>query len=107
MRAGDLRHRLTIQKPDKVKDPLSGELVDGWIDVTTVWGSVEDLAGKEFFAAQQVNAEITTQVIIRYQKGIKAIMRIVCDDRILELAAPPMDPDGRRRELHLLCKGVS
>lgn len=107
MRAGELRHKITFQKLDKVKDPISGELIDDWTNFATVWGSVEDLAGKEFFAAQQINAEITTQVKIRYLKGIKATMRIICDDRVLEIAAPPMDPDGRKRELHLLCKGVS
>lgn len=107
MRAGELRHKITFQKLDKVKDPISGELIDDWTNFATVWGSVEDLAGKEFFAAQQINAEITTQVKIRYLKGIKATMRIIYDDRVLEIAAPPMDPDGRKRELHLLCKGVS
>lgn len=107
IKIGDLRHRLTIQKLEKVKDPVSGELKEEWTEFATVWGSVEDLAGREFFDAQQVNAEITTRVKIRYLKGIKATMRIIYDDRVLEIAAPPMDPDGRKRELHLLCKGVS
>ncbi|NSW92316.1 MAG: phage head closure protein [Firmicutes bacterium] len=107
MRAGLLRRKVAIQKLVEVKDPLSGELKKDWADFATVWGSIEDLAGREFFDAQQVNSEITTRVKIRYRKDIKATMRIICDDRVLEIAAPPIDPDGRKRELYLLCKGVS
>ena len=62
---GNLRHRITLQKPVITKDSIGQELEE-WQDVATVWASVEPLSGKEYFNAQQVNSEITTRITIRY-----------------------------------------
>ena len=64
MRAGRLRHRLTIQSAAEVKN-LDGEAVKTWTAVATVWGSVEPMTGKELFNAQQVQAQVTHKVMIR------------------------------------------
>lgn len=104
MRPGELRLRVTIQRQTVTgKDTLNNDIVK-WTDVATVWAQVIDLSGREFFASQQANAEITTRVRIRFRTGITASMRVVYGSRTLELVSPPIDPDGHGRELYLMCK---
>lgn len=107
MRAGELRHKIVIRHPSGQKDPDSGEIIPGPGPVfAAVWADVTDLSGREFWSAQQVQAEVTTRVRIRYLSGIKATMTIEHGSRTLEIASPPIDPDGRRRELHLMCREI-
>ena len=104
MRAGLLRHRVTIQNLTTTQDSF-GDVVEDWSNFATVWAQVEDLSGREFFAAVQVNSEIKTRARIRYMEGIKPTMRILHGTRTLEIIAP-IDPDGKRRMLELLCREV-
>ena len=103
MRAGALRHRIEIQRNDGIRDPDSGEIIPGWTTVARVWAEVVDLSGREFWDSQQVQSEISTRVRIRYRDGIEPTMRVIHGDRTLEIQAV-LDPDGRRRELHLMCR---
>lgn len=104
MRAGQLRHRVTIQAQTTTQDEY-GQPVQTWSDVATVWASVEDLSGREFFAAQQIAAEVTTRVTIRYRAGIEPDMRVIAGGRTLDIRSV-QDPDGRRRQLVLMCREV-
>lgn len=105
MNIGDLRHRITLQECVSGQDE-AGQPVQEWQDVATVWGAVEPLRGREYFAAQQVQAEVTTRIRIRYRKGIRPEMRVLYDGRIFQIVAPPIDPEERHREIHLMCKEV-
>ena len=104
MRAGDLRHRVTIQQKSVVRDTYGEEDVT-WTDVATVWGSVEPLQGREFIEAKQTQAEITTRIRMRYRSGILPEMRAVWDGHIYDIEAV-IDVGGRKRELHLMCTEV-
>jgi SPP1 family predicted phage head-tail adaptor len=64
LRIGKLRHRVTIQQNTPTRN-AHGEMVDTWADVTTVWGEVKQLDGRENFAAQQFDAKTTTLITIR------------------------------------------
>ena len=101
MRAGSLRHRVTIEQP--VVDTAWGGATT-WEEFATVWAAVEPLRGRELFAAQQVQSETTAKVTIRYVAGVTAKMRILHGSRIFELTAPPIDPEERHRELQLMVK---
>ena len=68
MRAGLLRHRLTIQKSTRTKNDFD-EWVDSWSDFLTVWGSVEPNLGKRYFEAKQANSEVEGLIRIRYQRN--------------------------------------
>jgi SPP1 family predicted phage head-tail adaptor len=98
------RHLVTIQQATETPDDY-GAPVPGWATATTAWGEVVDLSGKEFFAAQQVNAEVTTRIRIRYTAGITPKMRAIANGRTFDILAV-LDPEGRKRELHLMCKEV-
>jgi SPP1 family predicted phage head-tail adaptor len=104
VRAGELRHRVTIQGRTITRNSYGEEKVD-WMPVATVWAEVTDLSGREYFAAQQVQAEVTTRIRIRYRPGVAPEMRVVAGARTFDILAV-LDPDGRRRELHLMCRGV-
>lgn len=103
MRAGLLRHLVTIEAVEWVRDPVSGAVTEEWVTKAKVWAEVRDLRGREFWAAQQIQSEVTTRVLIRHMDGLGPEMRVRHGDRILDIDHI-IDPDGRGRELQLMCK---
>lgn len=102
MEAGNLRHRITIQKPGMTRNAYN-QPVDTWDTVATVWAAVEPLRGREFYAAQQINAEATVRVRIRYRADVERGMRILVGNKILEILYV-IQPELRKRELEILCR---
>ena len=98
---GKLRQRITVQQRSQSRDSY-GATKKGWTHFATCWAAVEPLSGKEFWNAQQINAEITTRVRIRYREGIKPTMRILFGSHILEIKAIT-NPEEAKRELQILC----
>lgn len=98
---GKLRQRITIQQLSKSRDTY-GATKKGWTSFATCWAAVEPLSGKEFWNAQQIAAEITTRVRIRYREGVKPTMRILFGSRILEIKGIT-NPEERKKELQILC----
>ncbi len=106
MRAGELRHRVTIQRLVTGQDDY-GQPLDAWQDVATVWAKVEDLTGREYFQAQQVpTVQVSSRVTIRWRSDVKPEMRVLASNRLLDIKAA-LDPDGKRRELQLMCLEVT
>jgi len=102
VKAGDLRHRITIQEQTTTRDTTGAEVVV-WVDRTTVWAAVEPLNGRELFAAQALNAEMTTRIRIRYWQGIVPKMRATWEGHTYDIQYVS-EVETRRRELHLICK---
>ena len=102
MRTGRLRHRVKIQHYTESQNAF-GEATKNWTDYATVWAAVEPVKGREFWESQQINAEITTKVTMRYLAGVKPKMRILYDTRIFEIDSV-INVDERNRELQLLVK---
>ena len=64
MRAGSLRHRVTIQRYELVVDEYGAPLRrESWKDVATVWASVDAVSGREFFAPHQVQADFAAGAV--------------------------------------------
>ena len=102
MGAGKYRHRITFQEPTETLNNV-GEPVVSWSDYKTVWAEVKPLKGEEYWASQQVNAEVTHRITIRYLDGITSEMRIKFGDRYFSIE-PPLNPDEKNIELVMLCK---
>jgi SPP1 family predicted phage head-tail adaptor len=102
MKARDLRHRVTLQRL-VLTQGASGDLAQTWEDVTTVWGAVEPLSGREYWQAQQVAAETSIRVRLRYLAGVEQKMRVLYGTRVLEILSI-VDLDERHRELQLMCR---
>lgn len=84
MQAGKLRHRVTIQAKTLAQDPVSGVLVESWLDVATVWASVEPLSVRDLIAARANQSEMTARVMIRYRE-ILPTYRLVHRGRVFSL----------------------
>lgn len=104
MKAGDLRHRITIQENRPVKD-AEGIVQDSWVDLITAWAAIKPLSGRELLAAQAVQSETTGTVQIRYQAGIKPSQRVIFGSRVLEILAV-LNKEEKNHELGLLTKEV-
>lgn len=113
VRAGKLRTLLSILKPvDEVNsDRASADLGDPGLAYEKSgegWGEVEGLAGRELFQAQQVRADITCRVTMRYVPGLTTQhrLRIEPTGEILEIASPPKSRLDRRRDLVFLAAEI-
>jgi len=104
MSAGRLRRRVTIQRSVRVDDGYGGSQVV-WEDVGKVWAAVEPLRGSERYAAQQVKNDLSHRVLMRYRPGITPQMRLVLNDRVLNIEAA-INVEERNRWLELLCREV-
>jgi SPP1 family predicted phage head-tail adaptor len=82
----------------------SGDEVVTYADYATVWAGKRDLRGQEFFAAQQVNSEISTLWQIRYRNDVVATDRIVVDG--LHYNITGIAEMGRRDGLELQATAV-
>lgn len=82
---GQLKHRVTFQKMQTTSDDQGGQVVS-WIDVITVWASVQPKNGNEYFFAERVEARTDDVVIVRdLGSRISEDMRIKFRDRIMML----------------------
>lgn len=105
MRIGDLRHRVTIQRPVPGRDERN-QAITSWSDVGIVWAAVEAVAGNESRAAEHDVGTVGYRVTIRHRAGITPAMRVLHAGRVLGVKAV-LDRDGRRRWLELICEEVT
>lgn len=84
MRSGTLRHRIEIQGESVTRDSYGGE-TKSWTTSATVWASINPLSGRERLAAQQVNAETTHKITMRYHSGLTPENRIKFGSRIFDI----------------------
>ena len=102
MKIGDLRYRITFEKPVKVPDGHKGFTVT-WQAVCVIWASVEPLSGREYFYAHQIKAEVSHRIRIRYNEKVTTEMRIKHRDRYLEIESI-IDLKERREVQEILAK---
>lgn len=110
MLAHRLRHRITIQKPDRIQDPNTGAMINGWATVegmTAVPAEVLTGPGREFRASGAVQAETAARINLRWFPGLLESWRILWDGKTFDIGSIETDATGRR-EYRLVCKaGVS
>ncbi|WP_110693293.1 phage head closure protein [Salinicola halophyticus] len=107
MQAGKLKQRVTLMRPVEGPKDKYGQATTEFEKIATVWASVEPLRGREFFAAQQVNSEITTRIRIRYRREFAAVAvnewRIDYGGRVYEIDGPPIDTNMNHTQLEFMC----
>jgi len=101
---GKLRHRVDIEQPSSERDAQGGS-VDTWQLVRSVWAKVEPLSGREFWAAQEQNSQVTHRVTVRYQDGISTKMRLHFRGRVLHIDSI-IDLLEAQDQMQLLCVEV-
>jgi SPP1 family predicted phage head-tail adaptor len=76
VRAGQLDKRVSLQHRVLTRND-HGEEVVSYSEYATLWARKSDLRGREYFAAQQMNSEITTEFSLRWRSDVLATDRIV------------------------------
>lgn len=101
MNAGALNQRITIQQRADGVDQL-GQAATTWADVATVWAAAAPLRGREFFAAGQMQTEVSLRFKIRWRAGIESAMRVLWRGQAHDIVSV-IDVGGARVELELMC----
>ena len=108
MQAGKLRHRVTLQKPVKHRDPQTGAVIPGWEDVKKIWADVVPLSAREFVASQAVQSEVTTRITIRKRSDVTNKHRILFRGQVYNIEGVLPDPVSGLEYLTLPCsEGVN
>ncbi|WNF31640.1 phage head closure protein [Aeribacillus composti] len=101
---GEYRHIITIQQKTKIQNDY-GEEIEDWVDLVTTRAGIYPISGKEFFAAETVNSEVTHKVNMRYipNKHISPDMRVKFGDRYFHIESV-INFQEKNVELQLMCK---
>lgn len=76
-RAGELRHRITVQKYQSGHDEDGYPLPEQWFDYVQLWAKVTHLSGKDLIAAQASQSKVIARLKIRYREDIDTTMRVI------------------------------
>lgn len=101
MRAGRLKHKVTIESPIEVPDEAGEWEVAIWGVYATRRAEITPLSGTEQFRAQHLDPEVTHSMRMRFVKGITPEMRIVWGDRIFDIQSA-LNVEERSREIEIL-----
>jgi SPP1 family predicted phage head-tail adaptor len=101
--AGNLRHRIELQRQSRVQDGETGEETVTWVEAARLWASVEPLSAREFVASAAKQSQVTTRITIRYRSDIDATMRILHRGRIFNIEGVLSDRESGLEYLTLPC----
>lgn len=110
MRAGDLRHRVSVQQRVTSQDSFGGQSLV-WTDIVfpspdgKIPAHIQPLNGRELMAAQAVQSETTHSITVRYNAVFSRPedadkLRIVWKGRIFNITAS-INEDERNRMVTL------
>lgn len=104
MRAGTLRHRVYFDSPGLQQDPVTGEMIEGWVETwSKVPAAIEHLSARDLIAAQAGQSEASSRIVIRYRAGVLPTMRIRHREAVYNIQGPPLpDKDSGLEYLTLL-----
>ena len=105
--AGQLRHKVVIQKLGDGKDGAGQPIPNQWVDVCSPWADIRQPSGLSAIKADAQVSVVRTSIRIRIRAGIKAGMRVVHGERIYAVKADPLMVDGRREFIDLVCEAIT
>lgn len=104
-----LRHRGDIEAPTSTQDPVSGAVATTWATVRTegeplIAAEIVPLSGREFLAAQAIQAGVTTRITVRWRPvPVRPAMRFVHQGDVYDIRVVLPDPT-LRGHLTLMCE---
>jgi SPP1 family predicted phage head-tail adaptor len=107
MRAGTLRHLVTVQEPAETKGTL-GDVEQTWSNKVTVWAAIEPVRGDERFALMQekVTADIKVTMRAGEVPDLTPRMRLVHESQIYDIEAI-VDVANRGITFEVFCKAAA
>ena len=103
MNPGALDQRVTLERFTATQDD-TGQMIEAWAPLASVWAAVEPQAGREFIAAGAQQSELTTKIRIRHRPGITSADRVIHDGTTYNIQSV-IDYRSQKRELVLMCRG--
>lgn len=103
MRAGQLRHRIVIQRGSASQDTFGAETTT-WSTLGTVWAEVYDLSGREYILSRQAQSEELVRITLRYRSDVTVANRVTWDGHVYDIKSVIQDP--QKRMLQLMCAEV-
>lgn len=97
MRAGDMRHQVTIEQRSTTQD-AAGEPSLTWSTYVTRRAAVDRAAGREVWASAQRQGRVPVVFRLRYLSGVTPAMRIVWGGRVHNILSA-VDQGGLGEEL--------
>lgn len=108
MRAGRLRHRVTVQSETQATDGAGGYGLS-WTNVGEVWAAVEPMSARERTEAGQLEDATTHRIMIRYRSDVVPTgkHRVLFGTRTFNVREI-INQDERKEHLVLMCdEGVA
>jgi len=102
MRAGKLRNTIAIEQVAETQD-ADGSVIESWSTFASAQASIEPISGREYFAAQTTQADVTHRISLRYLAGVMPKMRVKYGSRIFDILSV-ININERNRELQLMCR---
>lgn len=103
MNAGNLRHRITLEKPKRTINDVGESIIEKWETVTDTWAEVRPLRAWEVERARTIQMSISHRVSLRYMAALSPDWRINWSGVILNISGI-VNVDGRNTELELTCE---
>ncbi len=104
LKCGQLRHRVDLRQKTENRDS-SGQANAEYSTYATVWAKITPVSGRETEHADQISAETSHKVLIRYNSKVGKDQRVIFGTRILEIESV-INPNERNEKLLLFCKEV-
>lgn len=84
MKSGKLRHSISIEKKVMFRNSFGEEEIT-YEPFCLAYASIEPIGGREYFLAQQTQAQVDYKFTLRYRSGIRPDFRIVWGERIFNI----------------------
>ena len=98
---GRLRHRVTIRRASKTKNPNGPGYTTVWNDVATIWAEVLGIAGREATIGQALQGISAYRVTVRFGADVTDADQLRYGSIDLNIHSVT-DPDGMREQLLIL-----
>lgn len=104
MRSGNLKHKIVIESYAETKNAV-GEVTKEWSEFATTYSSIVPLSGNEKFSSNEVHAEVTHKIEMRFISGVLPKMRVVYGSRNFDIKSA-INIREQNRTLYLMCSEV-
>jgi SPP1 family predicted phage head-tail adaptor len=103
-----LRHRIDVQELITIQDSDTGAITEAWAsilqsDEPLIPAAIYPLSGREYVAAEAIQAQVNTRITIRYRADIIPSMRVLHEAVTYNIRAVLPDPT-LRRHINLMCE---
>lgn len=92
MKAGELRHRVLIQKQSEEQQDDDGFSINHeWTDYKELSAKITHLSSRDLIAAQAEMSEVVARMKIRYRTDIDTTMRVIWKNHIYAIDSQAMN----------------